>query len=92
MKNFVGEGTNKVYYRPCANGKQPISWNYEVCIIVFNLSWVNLNTRRKKQQNNKTKVLQNFVGQVGKEQARFIMEDAQMANSQLFNMVYMFSR
>ena len=63
MKNFVGEGTNKVYYRRCANDEQPISWHYEVCIIVFNFSWDNLNTRRKK--TTKKKVLQNFVGEVG---------------------------
>ena len=63
MKNFVGGGTNKVYYRRCANGEQPISWPYEVCIIVFNFSWDNLNTSRKKEKT--TKVLQNFVGEVG---------------------------
>ena len=64
-EKLCGEGPNKVYCRRCGNGEKPISWHYEVCIIVFNFSWDNLNTSRKKKKTKKTKVLQNFLGELG---------------------------
>ena len=55
-EKLCGEGINKVYHRRCANGEQPISWHYEVCIIVFNFSWDYLNTSRKKNNKGFTKL------------------------------------
>ena len=54
-EKLCGEGPNKVYYRRCGNGEKPISWHYEVCIIVFNFSWDNLNNSRKKKNKKQKK-------------------------------------
>ena len=67
------------------------SWHYEVCIIVFNFSCDNLNTSKKKERK-KTKVLQNFIGEVGEGANKVYYGKCANANGPLFNVVYMFSR